>query len=389
MIESASLQELSGKIRGGEIRSEEVMSSAYDRIEAHDSDLNVFRSRLDRETALKIAREIDQRAASGEELGPLAGIPVSIKDNICIQDPELNGSCASAILEDYASPYDAHVVERLKAAATIIIGKTNMASGMVMLALGSDTGGSVRQPASLCGVTGVKPSYGSVSRYGLVAYGSSLDQIGCLAKSSEDCNYALEVIQGHDPRDSTSSDQSLVGDGEDLELKGKRFCLPETYLDPEVVDAEVIEAISEAESMLLKEGAVIEKRPLEFLRFVIPTYYILAFAEASSNLGRFDGIRYGVRSQKEANLKSLYSDSRSKGFGREVQRRIMLGTFVLSSGYYDQFYGPGWNSRSASCSRNSISSSVRFPLFLRLPWEKKVRILWRCTLRTFAVFCRI
>ena len=350
MVESASLQELSGKIRGGEIRSEEMMASAYDRIEAHDSDLNVFRSRLDRETALKKAREIDQRAASGEKLGPLAGIPVSIKDNICIQDPELNGSCASGILEDYASPYDAHVVERLKAADAIIIGKTNMdefamgsstensaygptlnpwdhdrvpggssggaavsvASGMVLLALGSDTGGSVRQPASLCGVTGVKPSYGSVSRYGLVAYGSSLDQIGCLAKSSEDCSYALEVIQGHDPRDSTSSDQTLVGDGEDLELQGKRFCLPETYLDPEVVDAEVIEAISEAESMLLKEGAVIEKRPLEFLRFVIPTYYILAFAEASSNLGRFDGIRYGVRSQKEANLKSLYSDSRSK-----------------------------------------------------------------------------
>ncbi|MEC8396496.1 MAG: amidase, partial [SAR324 cluster bacterium] len=279
MVESASLQELSGKIRGGEIRSEEVMASAYERIEAHDSDLNVFRSRLDRETALKKAREIDQRAASGVKLGPLAGIPVSIKDNICIQDPELNGSCASAILEDYASPYDAHVVERLKAADAIIIGKTNMdefamgsstensaygptlnpwdrervpggssggaavsvASGMVLLALGSDTGGSVRQPASLCGVTGVKPSYGSVSRYGLVAYGSSLDQIGCLAKSSEDCNYALEVIQGHDPRDSTSSDQILVGDGEDLELKGKRFCLPETYLDPEVVDAEVIE----------------------------------------------------------------------------------------------------------------------------------------------------
>ncbi len=222
MVESASLQELSGKIRGGEIRSEEVMESAYDRIEAHDSDLNVFRSRLDRETALKKAREIDQRAASGEKLGPLAGIPVSIKDNICIQDPELNGSCASAILEDYASPYDAHVVQRLKAADAIIIGKTNMdefamgsstensaygptlnpwdrdrvpggssggaavsvASGMVLLALGSDTGGSVRQPASLCGVTGVKPSYGSVSRYGLVAYGSSLDQIGCLAKSS-------------------------------------------------------------------------------------------------------------------------------------------------------------------------------------------------------------
>ncbi|MEC8187365.1 MAG: amidase family protein, partial [SAR324 cluster bacterium] len=347
MVESASLQELSGKIRGGEIRSEEVIAWAYDRIEAHDSDLNVFRSRLDRETALKKAREIDQRAASGEKLGPLAGIPVSIKDNICIQDPELNGSCASAILEDYASPYDAHVVERLKAADAIIIGKTNMdefamgsstensaygptlnpwdrdrvpggssggaavsvASGMVLLALGSDTGGSVRQPASLCGVTGVKPSYGSVSRYGLVAYGSSLDQIGCLAKSSEDCSYALEVIQGHDPRDSTSSDQTLVGDGEDLELQGKRFCLPETYLDPEVVDAEVIEAISEAELMLQKEGAVIEKRRLEFLRFVIPTYYILAFAEASSNLGRFDGIRYGVRSQKEANLKSLYSDS--------------------------------------------------------------------------------
>ena len=377
MENSTSLQDLSEEVRGGQTRAEDLMTSIYDRIESHDSVLNVYRSRLKRESALQKACAVDQRAASGEKLGPLAGIPVSIKDNICIRDPELNGGCASKILDEYPSPYDAHVVEKLKAADAIIIGKTNMdefamgsstensaygptlnpwdhgrvpggssgggavsvASGMALLALGSDTGGSVRQPASMCGVTGVKPSYGTVSRYGLVAYGSSLDQIGCLAKNADDCSYALEVIQGHDPRDSTSSKETLLESHGDSEIRGRRFCLPEAYLDPELVDAEVIETIREAESVLLKEGAVIEKRSLDFLSYVIPTYYILAFAEASSNLGRFDGIRYGVRKDTETNLKSLYSQSRSSGFGREVQRRIMLGTFVLSSGYYDQFYG--------------------------------------------------
>ena len=377
MESSVSLKNLSEQVRGGQTRAEDLISFVYDRIEAHDSVLNVYRSKLDRDSAMQRARAVDKRVASGEKLGSMAGIPVSIKDNICIRDSELNGSCASKILDEYASPYDAHVVEKLKAADAIIIGKTNMdefamgsstensaygptlnpwdqervpggssgggavsvASGMALLALGSDTGGSVRQPASMCGVTGVKPSYGTISRYGLVAYGSSLDQIGCLARNADDCSYALDVIQGHDPRDSTSSQEILVEAPNEGQLQRLRFCLPEAYLDPEVVDAEVIETIREAESVLLKEGAIIDKRPLEFLRDVIPTYYILAFAEASSNLGRFDGVRYGVREQKETSLKSLYSNSRSKGFGKEVQRRIMLGTFVLSSGYYDQFYG--------------------------------------------------
>ena len=225
---------------------------------------------------------------------------------------------------------------------------------MVLLALGSDTGGSA---AACIAVRGDRGEAQLWKRFTLrlVAYGSSLDQIGCLAKSSEDCSYALEVIQGHDPRDSTSSDQTLVGDGEDLELQGKRFCLPETYLDPEVVDAEVIEAISEAESMLLKEGAVIEKRPLEFLRFVIPTYYILAFAEASSNLGRFDGIRYGVRSQKEANLKSLYSDSRSKGFGRKSSAGSCSVPSSSAQGITTSFMGvrPG-SGRDGAADRQAV-----------------------------------
>ena len=372
-----SLVSLSAQIRSGETSAESLMNEVYDRIEIHDPRLNVYRSRLSRESALQRAKTIDARAASNEKLGVLSGIPVSVKDNICVSDPELANSCASAILEGYRSPYDATVVEKLSDADAIIIGTTNMdefamgsstensaygptlnpwdlqrvpggssgggavsvAAGMALLALGSDTGGSVRQPASMCGVTGIKPSYGSISRYGLVAYGSSLDQIGCLGRSAEDCGLGFTVIQGHDPRDSTSSAEDLKEVDTSLNLPGLRFCLPEQYVDQESMDPEVIESIREIQSLLVEKGAVVEERSLEFLKYVIPTYYILAFAEASSNLGRFDGIRYGVRQQRESSLKSLFSTSRREGFGREVQRRIMLGTFVLSSGYYDQYYG--------------------------------------------------
>ncbi|MBC8258042.1 MAG: Asp-tRNA(Asn)/Glu-tRNA(Gln) amidotransferase subunit GatA [SAR324 cluster bacterium] len=372
-----SLIELVERIKSGDYSAAAVMDAVYDRIELYNSSLNVFRSLLSREIAVLRARQIDEKIASGKSVGKLAGIPVSIKDNICINDPDLSNSCGSKILAEYHSPYHATVVEKLLAEDALIIGTTNMdefamgsstensaygptlnpwdtervpggssgggavsvACGMSLLALGSDTGGSVRQPASMCGVTGLKPTYGTVSRYGLVAYGSSLDQIGCFAQNASDCSYAFAVIAGHDVNDSTSAKTVLPSAPPELELSGLRFCLPEEYVDVESADPEVVESVNELVEMLQKQGAVVERRALEFLKYVIPTYYVLAFAEASSNLGRFDGIRYGVRKQEQPNLKSLYASSRKEGFGEEVKRRIMLGTFVLSSGYYDQYYG--------------------------------------------------
>ena len=300
-----------------------------------------------------------------------------IKDNICINDSELSNSCGSQILREYKSPYNATAVEKLLQEDAIIIGTTNMdefamgsstegssygktlnpwdnervpggssgggaasvASGMAVFALGSDTGGSVRQPASMCGITGLKPSYGTVSRYGLIAYGSSLDQIGCLAQRASDCRYVFSIINGHDVNEGTSAQIELPPSSEVIDLSKLKICIPEEYFDQHSVDSEVVESVNEISELLRKKGAILERRSIEFLRFVIPTYYVLAFAEASSNLGRFDGIRYGVRDQEKPSLKSLYKTTRRKGFGEEVKRRIMLGTFVLSSGYYDQYYG--------------------------------------------------
>nr|MCS5545455.1 aspartyl/glutamyl-tRNA amidotransferase subunit A [SAR324 cluster bacterium] len=205
--------------------------------------------------------------------------------------------------------------------------------------LGSDTGGSIRQPASMCGVTGLKPTYGTVSRYGLVAYGSSLDQIGCLTRRASDCRYAFSIIHGHDSNESTSAKIELSLAPEVAELKGLRIFLPDEYAAAESADPEVVASVNELAELLQNQGAVVERSSLKFLKYVIPTYYVLAFAEASSNLGRFDGIRYGVRKQEQPSLESLYATTRKKGFGEEVKRRIMLGTFVLSSGYYDQYYG--------------------------------------------------
>ena len=377
MIPDLPLSTLVEQIRSGTVQAEAVMAAVYERISEHEPQLNAYRSLLPRKTALARAAGIDQRIATGASVGRLAGIPVSIKDCICVADPELTNTCGSRILEGYHSPYHATAVERLLAEDAIIIGITNMdefamgsstensaygvtrnphnlehvpggssggaavsvATGMALLALGTDTGGSVRQPASFCGVTGIKPTYGTISRYGLIAYGSSLDQIGVLARTAEDCRLACDILQGHDPKDSTSATQTLVAVPETAELAGLRVCLPEEYLNAESLDPEVRESVQEIAECLRASGATVEQRSLPFLEYVIPTYYILAFAEASSNLGRFDGIRYGVRKQRENSLKSLYTTSREKGFGTEVKRRIMLGTFVLSSGYYDQFYG--------------------------------------------------
>ena len=372
-----SLVDLVEDIGCGNLRAESLMEEVYARIDQYNSQLNVFLSLLPSETALARARKIDQKISSGQTVGKLAGIPVSIKDNICINDPELSNSCGSQILREYHSPYNATAVEKLLQEDAIIIGTTNMdefamgsstenssyhatlnpwdservpggssgggavsvASGMALLALGSDTGGSVRQPASMCGVTGLKPSYGTVSRYGLVAYGSSLDQIGCLAQMASDCRYVFSIINGHDVNEGTSANIELPPAPESADLSKLKICLPEEYFDQNSVDPEVMDSINEISELLRTQGATVERRSLEFLRFVIPTYYVLAFAEASSNLGRFDGIRYGVREQEKLSLKSLYQTTRKKGFGEEVKRRIMLGTFVLSSGYYDQYYG--------------------------------------------------
>ena len=350
MLIDLSLVDLVKGIKCGKIRAESLMQEVYTRIEQYNSKLNVFLSLLPSKTALARARKIDQKIFSGQKVGKLAGIPVSIKDNICINDPELSNSCGSQILNHYHSPYNATVVEKLLSEDAIIIGTTNMdefamgsstesssygktlnpwdnnrvpggssgggaasiASGMSLLALGSDTGGSVRQPASMCGVTGFKPSYGTVSRYGLVAYGSSLDQIGCLAQRASDCHYAFSIINGHDPNEGTSVNIKLPPAPEKTDLSKLKICLPEEYFDHNSIDPEVVDSVNDITELLRTHGAVIERRSLEFLRFVIPTYYVLAFAEASSNLGRFDGIRYGVREQEKPSLKSLYKTTRKK-----------------------------------------------------------------------------
>jgi len=377
MLIDLSLVDLVKGVRCGEIQSKSLMEEVFTRIDQYNSQLNVFLSLLSSKTAIDRACKIDQKISSGQKVGKLAGIPVSIKDNICVNDPELSNSCASQIIRDYHSPYNATAVEKLLQEDAIIIGTTNMdefgmgsstegssygktlnpwdnervpggssgggaasiASGMSLLALGSDTGGSVRQPASMCGITGLKPSYGTVSRYGLVAYGSSLDQIGCLAQRASDCRYAFSIINGHDLHEGTSANIELNTAPETADLSKLKICLPEEYFDPDSVDPEVVDSVHETSDLLRTQGAVLERRSLKFLQFVIPTYYVLAFAEASSNLGRFDGIRYGVRDHGKSSLKSLYENTRKKGFGEEVKRRIILGTFVLSSGYYDQYYG--------------------------------------------------
>ena len=384
-----SLAEKVRKIQAGEWSAEAVLNEVYDRIEQANPELRAYRVLVSRERLLEQARDIDARVARGETVGRLAGAPISIKDCICIQDPELDITCGSKLLEGYHSPYSATAVERLQAEDALIVGLTNMdefamggstessaygisrnpwdaervpggssggaaasvAAGLAWAALGSDTGGSVRQPASFCGVTGFKPTYGTTSRYGLVAYGSSLDQIGVLAPSAEDCQLVYAVVSGHDPRDSTSVQAEFTQ--EPVDLSQLRFCLPTQYLNEDAIAPEVIAAVKETEATLLKHGATVEHRHLDFLDTIIPVYYTIAFAEASSNLGRFDGIRYGARKQHGDSLRSVYTSTREEGFGPEVKRRIMLGTFVLSSGYYDQYYG------RATQVRNHIASQAQ------------------------------
>ncbi len=366
--------EVAAAIRAGKMTAVEAAEAMLARIEEQDKRYNCYVT-VDRAGALAQAREVQAKIRAGELTGPLAGVPVAVKDNMCTEG--LLTTCSSKILGNFVPAYTAEAVLKLKEAGAVILGKTNMdefamgsttetsaygvtrnpwntghvpggssggsaaavAAGECCYALGSDTGGSIRQPASYCGVVGMKPTYGTVSRYGLIAYGSSLDQIGPLTKDVTDCAAVLEAIASHDEKDSTSVERqdtdftsALVED-----VKGMRIGIPNDYLG-DGLDEEVKAAVLKAAADLEGKGAVVERFDLSLVEYAIPTYYTIAAAEASSNLERFDGIKYGYRTEAYAGLHSMYKKSRSEGFGEEVKRRIMLGSFVLSSGYYDAYY---------------------------------------------------
>jgi aspartyl-tRNA(Asn)/glutamyl-tRNA(Gln) amidotransferase subunit A len=371
----ATLSELSEKLAAGELSSAELVSGALAQAEATQSSLHAFAG-LRGEQARVEAAASDQRRRRGEARSPLDGIPVAIKDNM-VQTGQLT-TCASRILEGFVSPYTATAVARLEQAGAVVIGRTNMdefamgsstehscagptrnpwrlantpggssggsaaavSAGIVPAALGSDTGGSIRQPASFCGVVGIKPTYGRVSRWGLVAFASSLDQIGVFARSARDAALLLERICGHDPQDSTSIPEpapelssALTGD-----VAGLVIGLPKECFVPAGVDPEVLAAVTAAVGELERAGAKLREISLPHTRYAIATYYLIATAEASSNLARFDGVRYGHRARGVRRLSEMYERTRSEGFGEEVKRRILLGTYVLSAGYYDAYY---------------------------------------------------
>lgn len=373
-ILSLTAVQLGKKIKSGEVTSVEAVKAVLGQIKAMEPVVNSFVT-IEEEKALKQALEVQKRIDSGELTGPLAGVPAAIKDNMCIKG--MKTTCSSHILSDFVPTYTAQAVENLEKAGAVILGKTNMdefamgsttetsafgvtknpwnpehvpggssggscaavAGAECFYALGSDTGGSIRQPASFCGVTGLKPTYGTISRYGLIAYGSSLDQIGPVAKDVTDCATILEILASHDEKDSTSAQREDNNFTEALtdDVKGMRIGIPADYLG-EGLDPEVKEAVLKAARVLEEKGAVVETFDLGMVEYAIPAYYVIASAEASSNLSRFDGVKYGYRAKEYAGLHGMYKKSRSEGFGPEVKRRIMLGSFVLSSGYYDAYY---------------------------------------------------
>lgn len=371
---SLSATALGAAIKAGKTTAVEAMEAVFGRIGERE-DINHCYITVDKDAALEKAAKIQKRIEEGELTGPLAGVPVAVKDNLCTEG--MLTTCASRILENFVPTYSAEAVINLEKAGAVLIGKTNMdefamgsttetsyygatrnphapehvpggssggsaaavASGECFFALGSDTGGSIRQPASYCGIVGMKPTYGTVSRYGLVAYGSSLDQIGPLAKTVEDCAAVLEAIASHDEKDSTSvrREDTDFTSGLINDVKGIRIGIPGDYFG-EGLDPEVREAVLQAAELLKAQGAVVEEFDLSLVEYAIPTYYTIAAAEASSNLERFDGIKYGYRAEDAEGLHQMYKKTRSGGFGPEVKRRIMLGSFVLSSGYYDAYY---------------------------------------------------
>jgi aspartyl-tRNA(Asn)/glutamyl-tRNA(Gln) amidotransferase subunit A len=365
---------LRDRIAAGELSAAEVVEAHLDRIAGVEPKVGAF-LHVDADGARAAAAAIDRDRAAGRALGPLAGVPVAVKDILCTRGAAT--TCGSRILEGFVPPFDATCVARLRAAGAVVVGKTNMdefamgsstensayqvtrnpwdaervpggssggsaaavAADEVPAALGTDTGGSIRQPASLCGVVGLKPTYGRVSRYGVVAFASSLDQVGPLANSVADAAEILQVIAGPDARDATSARvpvpdfRAVLGRG----VKGLRLGVPREYF-PSGLDTEVDAAVRRALAEAGRLGAKVEEISLPHTEYAIPTYYIVATAEASSNLARYDGVRYGYRDDAARDLAALYVRSRSGGFGAEVKRRIMLGTYVLSSGYYDAYY---------------------------------------------------
>lgn len=371
---SLTAVELGKMIQNREVTAVDAARDALDAIAAREEVLHSFVT-VDAEGALARAAQVQKKIDAGELVSPLAGVPAAVKDNLCTQG--MKTTCSSNILKNFVPAYTAEAVLNLERAGAVIIGKTNMdefamgsttetsafgatknpwnteyvsggssggscaavAAGECSYALGSDTGGSIRQPSSFCGVTGIKPTYGTVSRYGLIAYASSLDQIGPVAKDVTDCAAILEMISSHDPKDSTSVKRgdtrftdALVDD-----VRGMRIGIPSDYFG-EGLHAKVREAVLAAAGELEKKGAVVETFDLGLAAYAIPAYYVIACAEASSNLARFDGVKYGYRTDVYDGLHQMYKKSRSEGFGAEVKRRLMLGSFVLSSGYYDAYY---------------------------------------------------
>jgi aspartyl-tRNA(Asn)/glutamyl-tRNA(Gln) amidotransferase subunit A len=369
----STLIETAEAVRAGERRATEVCEESLARIERHDGVLNSFLA-VDREGALDAARRVDEARAKGEPLGPLAGVTLAIKDNLCTRG--VPTTCASKILEGWRPPYDAHVVERLRAAGAVLVGKTNLdefamgsstensafgavknpwdlsrvpggssggsaaavAAGLAVASLGSDTGGSVRQPGAFCGVTAVKPTYGRVSRYGLIAFASSLDQVGPFTRSVRDSARLMEVIAGRDVRDATSIERDVPGyeTACDGPVKGLRVGVVRAQVEA-VEDPEVRRCMEATLDALLDAGAVLVDVELPHAKYAVSVYYLVATAEASSNLARFDGVRYGMRVGTD-DLLEMVEETRARGFGPEVKRRIMLGTYALSAGYYDAFY---------------------------------------------------
>ncbi len=374
ILELTAVQ-LGKKIKDKEITVREATEAVYDQIAKVEDDINSYVTVYDKEEVLAKADEIQKKIDAGELTSPLAGVPVAIKDNMCYEGKLT--SCSSKILDDFKPTFSSEAVLNLERAGAVIIGSTNMdqfamgstcetsyygptknpvdttrvpggssggacaavAANECFYSLGSDTGGSIRQPSAFCGVVGIKPTYGTVSRYGLIAYASSLDQIGPVAKNVEDCAAALEVIAGYDAKDSTSikRDNYDFMSALDENVEGMKIGVPKDYFG-EGINEEVKDAVLGAIEVLKSKGAIVEEFDFNLVNYAVPTYHVIADAEASSNLSRFDGVKYGYRTDDYRDLHNMYKKTRSEGFGDEVKRRIMLGSFVLSSGYYDAYY---------------------------------------------------
>jgi len=375
-MENLSAIQLRDKIAAGQISSVEATTAIFKNIEEREPTIGAYISTY-HDSALEKAAEVDKRIAAGQEVGRLAGVPVAVKDNMCTTFGAT--TCASKILENFHAPYNATAVEKLLSADAVIVGKTNMdefamgsstensglkqtvnpwdrsrvpggssggsaaavVGGLCLAALGSDTGGSIRQPAGFCGVVGLKPTYGRVSRFGLVAYGSSLDQIGPITRTAADAALMMNVIAGHDPADSTSVDEAVAPVCDYLEKLDEPIEKLKIAVVPEFVtgaDQQVQKALTDAIDIYKNLGAEVIEITMPHLDYAIAAYYVIATAEASSNLARYDGVHYGHRSENAADYVEVYSKSRAEAFGKEVKRRIMLGTYTLSSGYYDAYY---------------------------------------------------